>query len=83
MTIPAVWHRPTEDLYVLLGTYDPASERVTLKVYVNPLINCVWLGMVILVLGTLIAAWPDAAEERVMNAELQRLVGGAALGVAR
>ncbi len=83
MTIPAVWHRPLEDLYVLLGTYEPTSQRVTLKVYVNPLINCVWLGMIVLVLGTLTAAWPDAAEARVMNAELRRLLGGAALGAAR
>lgn len=83
MTIPAVWHRPLEDLYVLLGTYEPASQRITLKVYVNPLINCVWLGMIVLVLGTLTAAWPDAAEARVMNAELRRLLGGAALGAAR
>jgi len=50
---------------------------VTLKVYVNPLIAWVWIGMLTLVAGTLIAAWPDAHEARVMNAEIERLVGAA------
>lgn len=82
MTSPAILHLPLEDVYTLLGTYDAVSDRATVKVFVNPLIGLVWLGMVILVLGTLIAAWPDATEERVMNAELKRLTGAlpAALG---
>jgi len=80
MTIPGVMHRPLEDLYTLLGTFDAATERVTLKVYVNPLIGLVWLGLLVLVAGTLVAAWPDAVEARVLDAELQRLVGS--LGTA-
>jgi cytochrome c-type biogenesis protein CcmF len=74
-TIPGVLSRPLEDVYVLLGTYDPESGKATFKAFVNPLIGGVWLGMLILVAGTLIAAWPDAAEERVLNAELKRLLG--------
>jgi cytochrome c-type biogenesis protein CcmF len=77
MTIPSVLHRPLEDVYTLLGVYDIDTGRVTIKAYVNPLISFVWLGMMTLVAGTLVAAWPDAAEERVMNAELQRLMGEA------
>jgi cytochrome c-type biogenesis protein CcmF len=80
MTIPGVMRRPLEDLYTLLGSFDPETQRVTLKVYVNPLIGLVWLGMLVLVAGTLIAAWPDAHEARVMNAELERLVGAAGAG---
>jgi cytochrome c-type biogenesis protein CcmF len=80
MTIPGVMRRPLEDLYTLLGSFDPDTQRVTLKVYVNPLIGLVWLGMLTLVAGTLIAAWPDAHEARVMNAELERLVGAAGAG---
>jgi len=77
MTIPAILHRPLEDVYVLLGAVDPATERVTLKVFVNPLVSWVWLGMIVLVCGTLVAAWPDAAEARVLDAELKRLMGAA------
>ena len=74
ITIPAVWSRPGEDLYVLMGGFDPASEQVSLKAYINPLISLVWFGMLVLVAGTLIAAWPDAAETRALEAELKRLV---------
>lgn len=77
MTIPSVMHRPIEDLYTILGTYDPGSQRVTVKVFVNPLISLVWLGMLVLVLGTFVAAWPDAAEARVLDTELKRLLGPA------
>jgi cytochrome c-type biogenesis protein CcmF len=81
-TIPAVLHRPLEDVYVLFGAFDPATERVTLKVYVNPLISLVWLGMIVVVAGTIVAAWPDAREARVMNAELVRLMGAGATSAA-
>jgi cytochrome c-type biogenesis protein CcmF len=74
-TIPAVLHRPLEDVYVLLGTYSAETSRATFRVYVNPLIGLVWLGMLIVVVGTLVAAWPDSAEYRVLNTELTRLLG--------
>jgi cytochrome c-type biogenesis protein CcmF len=77
MTIPSMLHRPLADVYALLGLIDPETERVTVKVYVNPLIGWVWFGMLTLVAGTLIAAWPDAAEQRVMNTELKRLLESA------
>jgi cytochrome c-type biogenesis protein CcmF len=77
VTIPAILHRPMEDVYVLLGTYDEASGRVTIKALVNPLITWVWIGLVIVVAGTIIAAWPGDADARALNAELGRLTGSA------
>jgi len=77
MTIPAVMSRPLEDVYTMIGVIDPDTERVTVKAVVNPLIGFVWLGMIVLVAGTLVAAWPDGSEARVMNAELRRLLGTA------
>jgi len=82
MTIPAILHLPLADVYALLGTVDPATERATVKAYVNPLIAWLWIGLAVLVLGTWIAAWPDAAEARVMNAELHRLGSAAVIEVA-
>jgi cytochrome c-type biogenesis protein CcmF len=38
----------------------------------NPLINWVWAGGIIFVLGTLIAAWPDPIDERVSVAARAR-----------
>ena len=86
MTLPAVRSTPLEDLYALLGTYGMGSadaggaggESATVKIYVNPLVSYVWLGMIVLVLGTLIAAWPDGREARLLAAELRRLRSAAA-----
>ena len=78
VTIPAILHRPLEDVYALLGMFDRDTQRATVKVFVNPLISWVWIGMLTLVLGTMVAAWPDRAEERVLNTELKRLLGGVA-----
>jgi cytochrome c-type biogenesis protein CcmF len=81
MTIPSILHRPGEDVYTLFGAFDPDTGRATIKAFVNPLIQLVWFGLIVLLFGTVIAAWPDAVEERVMNAELKRLTGGVSLPV--
>ena len=36
----------------------------SLGYYINPLVNWLWLGGLVFVIGTLVAAWPDAGEER-------------------
>lgn len=49
------------DFYVLLvGWEEISSQRATFKVYINPLINLVWWGGIVLVIGTLAASWPHA-----------------------
>jgi cytochrome c-type biogenesis protein CcmF len=59
MTIPGVRSTLEDDFYVLLVGWEPISqEGATFKVYHNPLVNFVWLGGLVFVLGTLIAAWP-------------------------
>jgi cytochrome c biogenesis factor len=37
---------------------------VRVKVLVNPLVNLIWLAGLVFVLGSLIAMWPDAREQR-------------------
>jgi cytochrome c-type biogenesis protein CcmF len=54
----------TEDLYLVLGSYDPPSGLVTIQAYVNPLVAWLWIGGVIMGLGTLVTMWPSAAERR-------------------
>lgn len=46
------------DFYVLLDTYDEEAGLAAFIVYINPLVNLVWWGGLILILGTFIAAWP-------------------------
>jgi cytochrome c-type biogenesis protein CcmF len=60
MTIPGVRRTAADDLYVLLVDWQPiTSQGATFKIYHNPLINWLWFGAYVFILGTLIAAWPD------------------------
>jgi cytochrome c-type biogenesis protein CcmF len=49
-----------DDVYAVLLDVD-AVNASTFHVFVNPLVLCIWLGGWLFLLGTLIAAWPDAS----------------------
>ena len=60
MTIPGVRSTWEDDFYVLLVDWQPVSTAgATFKIYHNPLVNWLWLGGLVFILGTLVAAWPD------------------------
>ncbi len=60
MTIPSARSTITEDFYVILVNWEPTTaDAATFRIFLNPLINWVWAGGVIFILGTLIAAWPE------------------------
>lgn len=60
MTIPGVRSSLEDDFYVLLVSWKPvALEGATFKIYRNPQVNFLWLGGLVFILGTLVAAWPD------------------------
>jgi len=48
-----------EDLYVILIGWDEVGTTA-FKVLVNPLVNWIWIGGGVFVLGGLIAFWPDS-----------------------
>jgi len=54
----------TEDLYLVLGSYDEQSGLVTILAYVNPLVSWIWIGGIVMALGTTVAMWPTPAERR-------------------
>lgn len=64
MTIPGVRSTMEDDLYILLVDWQPVSTAgATFKVYHNPLVNWLWLGGIVFILGTLVAAWPAKDKE--------------------
>jgi cytochrome c-type biogenesis protein CcmF len=64
MTIPGVRSTMEDDFYVLLVDWQPISDQsATFKIYHNPLVNWLWLGGLVFILGTLIAAWPERESE--------------------
>ena len=65
-----------EDLYVILGNFDSNSNTATFQVYVNPLVAWLWLGGIVLILGTIVCIVPmrrstarEGASERSPSAE--------------
>ena len=66
-TEPAVEGFLTEDLYVVLTGLDSEEKSATFKIFVEPLIGFVWLGGLILILGSFIVVWPDPREGRILE----------------
>ena len=52
-----------EDLFVIAEQVEPDGS-VYFRVFVKPLVNLIWLAGLVFVLGSLVALWPDAREER-------------------
>ncbi|WKZ50499.1 MAG: heme lyase CcmF/NrfE family subunit [Anaerolineales bacterium] len=64
MTIPGLRSTMDDDVYVILVDWEPASAfGATFKLYVNPLVNWLWLGSLMFFFGIVIAAWPDREPE--------------------
>jgi len=60
MTIPGQHATLRDDLYILLVDWQPVSSQgATFKIYVNPLVNWLWIGSITFLLGLIFAAWPD------------------------
>jgi cytochrome c biogenesis factor len=56
-----------EDLFVIADRFYPDGS-VIIEAIVNPLVNLIWLSGLIFVLGSVVAMWPDAREQRRLAA---------------
>jgi cytochrome c-type biogenesis protein CcmF len=64
MTIPGQRSTLKDDLYILLVDWEPAtSTGATFKIFVNPLVNWLWIGSLLFLFGVVVAAWPDKDTE--------------------
>ncbi len=66
VAIRSDWLR-AEDLFII-GDQFNKDGSVDLKVVVNPLVNLIWVAGAVFLLGSLIAMWPDAREQRRLAA---------------
>ena len=51
-----------DDVYVLLTSWDD-SRTADFRIFLNPLVSLIWAGGVLLLVGTLVAAWPSRVVE--------------------
>ncbi len=62
-TSVAIRTTPMEDLYIVLSTWDSASA--TLLLVVNPLVVWLWIGGLIVLIGTFFTLWPRPVAQPV------------------
>jgi cytochrome c-type biogenesis protein CcmF len=80
-----------EDLYIVLASYDVAQQEAHLHVKLNPLVNWIWFGVGIMVMGSFIAFLPERAlafvtrhvPEGAVTTSMLVLLLGAGVGQAR
>ncbi len=49
-----------EDLYIVLGGFEVADQSAVYKIVVNPLVNWVWFGLGIMVIGSIVSMLPES-----------------------
>ena len=57
----AIRRTVAEDLYLVMPAYELKDQSMSLQVVINPLVNWIWFGFGIMVLGTGIALLPERA----------------------
>ncbi len=57
----AIRRAPGEDLYIVLGGYDVATQSATYAITINPLVNWIWFGFAVMAFGTGLALLPETA----------------------
>ena len=80
-TQAAIRSTPVEDLYIV-PSENLENGSVGLRILVNPLIWWMWVAGPVMVLGTLIALWPQAspAPVRAVSPGVQRNAGSQTAG---
>ncbi len=61
-----VRNRLREDVYVVFAGVSSDGASPILQVYINPLVNWIWIGSFLLVFGTLVALMPSKSMRRAL-----------------
>jgi cytochrome c-type biogenesis protein CcmF len=64
-TMVALHSTLASDLYVIYEGRDPESDKPIIKVFLNPLMNWIWIGVLIVVAGTFLALVPNVTRAAV------------------
>jgi cytochrome c-type biogenesis protein CcmF len=75
---PSVTEMIVRDIYVSMLSYDGKANTATFNMWVFPMVGWIWYAIPLLVLGTLIALWPQRKQAKVPAAAPADAVPGAA-----
>jgi cytochrome c-type biogenesis protein CcmF len=67
--IPTVRSSLKEDLYVVYEGQNPDTGRPIIKAHLNPLVSWIWIGVLVMIFGTVLALVPNAAPVRAAVTE--------------
>jgi cytochrome c-type biogenesis protein CcmF len=73
----AIRSTPIEDLYLILASWE--GDVANFKFIVNPLVMWIWIGGWVILLGSIVAYWPDARERQRAEARMAASAGRATL----
>src|SRR5450432_2444732 len=62
--IPSVRSTLKEDLYIVYEGQNPDTGRPIIKAHLNPLVSWIWIGVIVMIFGTIVALVPNAAPLR-------------------
>ncbi|MCP3980366.1 MAG: heme lyase CcmF/NrfE family subunit [bacterium] len=68
---PLAASRMGEDVYVIPLWVDPNTGRANFRVFINPMVNFIWLGGLVFVIGAHITVLPDSRERRRLEAAME------------
>jgi cytochrome c-type biogenesis protein CcmF len=71
-----------DDLYMIIGMVNPQTKVAAFQMHVNVLISLIWIGAGILIIGALIAMWPEVGLEETGVFGYVRMAAGVATAVA-
>ncbi len=78
-TIVAIHSTLLWDLYVVYEGKNPNTDMPIIKVFLNPLVNWIWIGLVVTVFGTLLALTPQMQGSRAAVMAPAKVSGADAL----
>jgi cytochrome c-type biogenesis protein CcmF len=68
----AIYSTLREDLYVVYAGQNPETQAPVVHAYLNPLVKWIWLGGLVVVLGTLVTLLPNRRAVLVLSGAPER-----------
>jgi len=76
--LPRIRSTYKEDLYLTYEGLNEQTGRPIIKAHLNPLVMWIWVGVLIMIVGTVLGLIPNAAPVRVTSpARIQPAAAGA------
>src|SRR6266478_2399277 len=74
-TMVAIYSTLREDLYVVYAGQNPETQAPVIHAFLNPLVKWIWLGGLVVVLGTLVTLLPNRRAVLVLAGAPERAAG--------